>query len=55
MDLNTIVLKDSEVTMTVTFDKDGNYKAEVKSEEVSDKINTMVNSNADAIKQAVIA
>ncbi|MBR0157327.1 MAG: hypothetical protein IJM20_07430 [Clostridia bacterium] len=55
MDLNTIVLKDSEVTMTVTFDKDGNYKAEVKSEEVSDKINTMVDSNADAIKQAVIA
>jgi|GEM_PF-6325927 hypothetical protein len=55
MDLSTIALKDSEVTMTVTFDKDGNYKASMETDEVNGKIASMVDSNSEAIKQAVIA
>lgn len=54
MDLKNIEYKNTEITMTAVFDKNGGYTTSVSEEEVQKVIDGLIQNNWDAVQSAII-
>lgn len=54
LDLSNAQFKNTQVTMTVVFDEDGNYKTTVAENEVKTVISGLIENNWDTLKQIII-